>query len=101
MPCGYARSPSGARSSSSLERRSHWMGGGAASWYFLSALAAALASCSSTPEKDPATDPNIVPANYKQEILLTLTRRLEDPTNLSDTYISQPALTGTGATKSL
>jgi hypothetical protein len=75
------------------------MGRSAASWYLLSALAAALAACSSTPEKDPATDPNIVPADYKQEILLTLTRTLEDPTNLRDTYISEPAFTGTGANK--
>jgi hypothetical protein len=61
----------------------------------LPAVAAALAACSSGPPKE--TEPNIPPANYKQEILLTLTRTLDDPTNLRDAGITEPALTKVGA----
>jgi hypothetical protein len=68
----------------------------AASWYLLSVLATALAACSGTNNKEPEADSNIVLANYKQEILLTLTRTLDDPTNLRDTYISDPVLTKVG-----
>ena len=56
-------------------------------------VAWALAACSGA-DKDPmAADPNIVPTNYKQEILDTMTRILADPTNVRDAFISEPALT--------
>jgi hypothetical protein len=51
----------------------------------------ALAACSSS--KEVPVDPNIFPANYKQEILDTLSNTLIDPTNVRNTFISDPALT--------
>ena len=55
------------------------------------AFAMALAACSSDSKKD-AVDPNIFPANYKQEILDTMTGLLADPTNVRDAFITEPAL---------
>jgi hypothetical protein len=66
------------------------MGGHAARLGLLSALAMALAACMSDSKK--AEDPNIFPANYKQEILDTLTSALADPTNVRDAFITEPAL---------
>jgi hypothetical protein len=57
------------------------------------ALVMAVAACSSDSKKDTA-DPNIFPADYKQEILNTLSRTLDDPTNVRDAAISDPALSG-------
>ncbi len=70
------------------------MGRNAASLCLLSVLAMALAACSSDSKKE--LDPNIVPANAKQEILDTMTKTLPDPTNVRDAYMSDPALTSTG-----
>jgi hypothetical protein len=55
------------------------------------ALGSALAACASDDNKEP--DPNILPTNYKQDVLDTMTRLLADPTNVRDAYISEPALT--------
>jgi hypothetical protein len=60
----------------------------------LPVLAMTLAACSSG--KTPEVDPNIVPTNYKQEILTTLMNSLDDPNNLRDAYISDPVLASTG-----
>jgi hypothetical protein len=65
--------------------------------WLVPALAMALGACSSS--KTPEVDPNIVPTDYKQEILNTLTRSLDDPTNLRDAYISDPVLTSTGTNR--
>ena len=51
----------------------------------------ALAACASDDKKD--VDPNILPTNYKQEILDTMTGVLADPTNVREAFISEPALT--------
>jgi hypothetical protein len=67
----------------------------AACLWLLPALAMALVACSSS--NTPEANPNIVPTDYKQEILDALTRALDDPTNLRDAYISDPVLTSTGA----
>ena len=54
-------------------------------------LALALAACSSDKgNKEP--DPNILPVNYKQEIIDTLAKALDDPTNVRDAFISEPVL---------
>ena len=56
----------------------------------------ALAACSSDSKKDEA-DPNIVPTNYKQEIIDTMIKSIfEDPTNVRDAYISDPVLRAAG-----
>ena len=60
------------------------------------ALVAGLAACSSSGSKQAEENPNLPPVDYKQEILLTLTRTLDDPTNLRDAFISDPALTPVG-----
>jgi hypothetical protein len=54
-------------------------------------LGLALASCVANDKKE--ADSNIVPTNYKQEILDTLMSTLPDPTNVRDAFISDPALT--------
>jgi hypothetical protein len=55
-------------------------------------LGLAAAACSSN-SKVEDVDPNIFPSNYKQEILDTLTHVLDDPTNVRDAFVTDPALT--------
>ncbi len=54
------------------------------------ALGVALAACSSDNTKEP--DPNIFPANYKQEILDAIPGVLAEAGSIRDAYISDPAL---------
>jgi hypothetical protein len=61
----------------------------------LSAFSLAFTGCSSG-SKAPEENPNQFPANYKDEILLTMTNSLEDPTNVRDAYISDPVLRRAG-----
>ncbi len=64
--------------------------------YLLSGLVAlALAACSSDSKKA-EPDPNTLPVNYKREIIDTLTRELDDPTNVRDAFISEPVLRPAG-----
>ena len=55
------------------------------------ALALVLAACSSD-KKEPEENPNVFPADYKSEILTTMTTMLDDPTNVRNAYISDPML---------
>ena len=57
----------------------------------LSAVALALTACSSS-KKEPDENPNLFPADYKNEILTTMTSTLENPTNVRAAYISDPVL---------
>jgi len=57
----------------------------------LCVLGLALAACAANDKKE--SDPNIMPVNYKQEILDTLMSSLPDPTNVREAFISEPALT--------
>ena len=66
-----------------------------ASACLLSALAAGLTGCSSS-SKQSEENPNIFPADYKNEILLTMTNTLEDPTNIRGAFISEPLLRPAG-----
>lgn len=59
---------------------------------FLTAATIALAACSSSGKKGDDVEPNIFPANYKSEIALTLSKTLDDPTNIREAAISEPAL---------
>jgi hypothetical protein len=69
----------------------------AASACLLSTLAVGLIGCSGTgSSKQPEENPNIFPADYKNEILLTMTNALEDPTNIRDAFISEPVLRAAG-----
>lgn len=61
----------------------------------LSAVALALVACSSS-KKEPDESPNLFPADYKDEILTTMTSTLENPTNVRDAYISDPVLRSAG-----
>jgi hypothetical protein len=54
----------------------------------------ALAACGGG--KVPEVEPNIVPANFRQEILDTLRTTLDDPTNVRDAFISDPVITPVG-----
>lgn len=53
-------------------------------------MAIALGGCTGSKEVEP--EPNVLPANYKQEILDTMMRVLEDPTNIKDAYVTDPFL---------
>ena len=66
----------------------------AGNWCLMAVIAATFAACSSS--KEVPVDPNVFPAQYKQEIVDTLSRTLIDPTNVRDAYISDPALTAIG-----
>src|SRR3569833_3000013 len=60
----------------------------------LLAAAATLAACSGN--KDVAVDPNVVPTEYRRELLFTLQKVLDYPTNVRDAAISDPALRSAG-----
>jgi hypothetical protein len=62
------------------------------------AAALMLAACGSDYYigKPKNVDPNIFPAEYKKEITDLLTTTLEDPTNVRDAFITDPALISTG-----
>ncbi len=62
----------------------------AGNWFLMAVVAGMLAACASSTEKP--VEPNLLPANYKQEILDTLSRTLGYPTNVREAYISDPAL---------
>ncbi|MGE5165981.1 MAG: hypothetical protein ACM3IH_18415 [Sphingobacteriales bacterium] len=67
----------------------------AANAYLVSALVLSLAGCSSS-SKQPEENPNQFPADYKNEILNTMSATLEDPTNVRSAYISEPVLRPAG-----
>ena len=60
-----------------------------------SALALALSACSSD-KKELEENPNVFPADYKSEILTTMTSTLDNPTNVRNAYISDPILRAAG-----
>lgn len=68
----------------------------AVSAFLLSLLAVDLIGCSGSGSKQPEENPNVFPADYKNEILLTMTNTLEDPTNIRDAFISEPVLRQAG-----
>ena len=55
-------------------------------------VALGLAACSSS-SKNVEPDANIFPKDYKTEIMYTLQRELDDPTNIRDAFVSEPFLT--------
>src|SRR4029078_8371634 len=61
-----------------------------------STLAVSLIGCSGRRSKQPEENPNVFLAEYNNEILLKMTNTLEDPTNIRDAFISEPALRQTG-----
>ena len=67
-----------------------------ASVCLLSAAVLSVAACSSSTSKTPEENPNQFPADYKNEILLTMTSSLDDPTNVRDAYITEPLLRRAG-----
>lgn len=66
------------------------MNGFAARLALIGAAAVALAACAAPKEVEP--EPNVLPANYKQEIIDTMMRTLDDPTNVKDAFITDPML---------
>ena len=67
----------------------------AANACLFSVLAISLIGCSSS-SKQPEENPNEFPANYKNEIMLTMTSMLDDPTNIRGAFISEPVLRQAG-----
>ena len=61
---------------------------------FVAAAALAVAGCGSGEYlgKPKEPEPNIVPVNYKQDIIDTLRQTLDDPTNVRDAAVSEPTL---------
>jgi hypothetical protein len=57
----------------------------------LLALGLALGACSGD-SKTALEDPNVYPKDYQKEILTTLTGQLDDPTNIREAGITDPAL---------
>ena len=68
---------------------------GAARLFLPAAFAVMLAACAAD-RRTQDLDPNIVPANYKQEVIDTLTQALDDPVNARDAFISEPVLAQVG-----
>ena len=66
----------------------------AGNWLSIAIFAAALAACSNY--NPPEVDPNLAPVDFKKEIIDTLTTTLNDPTNLRDAYLSDPAMMPVG-----
>jgi hypothetical protein len=62
----------------------------------LAGFAAALAACASPNTDPPTTDPNTFPTKYKQEILDTMAKTLDVPTNVKDALITDPVLRAVG-----
>jgi hypothetical protein len=58
------------------------------------ALAVALAGCAADDYlgKPKEPEPNIMPVEYRRQITDTMTPLLDDPTNVKDAFISDPAL---------
>jgi len=67
----------------------------AGSLSLLSFFALVAAGCSSG-SKTPEENPNVFPSGYKDEILNTMTTLLDDPTNVRNAYISDPAISTVG-----
>jgi hypothetical protein len=72
------------------------MRGNAVSLCTLSMLAVALAACSGDSKKADNVDPNLFPSDYKREIFTTLTKKLDDPTGVRDSGITEPMLRQAG-----
>jgi hypothetical protein len=72
------------------------MSGKTVSLCALSVLAIALAACSGDSKKLDNVDPNLFPTAYKHEIFITLTTKLEDPTGIRDSGITEPMLRQAG-----
>ncbi|HET7805631.1 MAG TPA: hypothetical protein VFL53_15415 [Pseudolabrys sp.] len=68
----------------------------AASTCLLSVLAMGLIGCSGSSSKQPEENPNIFPADYKNEVLFTMSKTLDDPTNIRGAFISEPVLRPAG-----
>ena len=66
-------------------------------------LALMLGGCAgSTGDQRRESEINVAPANYKADILAGMRTYLNDPTNVRDAYVSEPALKGVeGATRYL
>ncbi len=70
------------------------MGRWAATWFGIAIVAAGVAACSIDPKDE--QDPNIVPTNYKQELITTLLRSFQFPARVRDAFVTEPALTPVG-----
>jgi len=56
------------------------------------ALVLALAGCSSFRKEDPPLEPNVMPANYRQNLLTFLQQQLTDPVGVREAFVSEPRL---------
>lgn len=71
------------------------MVGCAARLCLLPALALSLVACSSD-KKQAEENPNVFPADYKNQILTTMTNTLDDPTNIRSASVTDPFVRSAG-----
>jgi hypothetical protein len=64
--------------------------------FSLAIAAIALGACSSSSGAGPVANPNVFPAQYRNEIITTLISSLDDPTGIRDASISDPVLRPAG-----
>lgn len=55
-----------------------------------------LGACSGTSKPDPTPNPNILPADYRDEIIDAIRRSDDDPVGIRDAFIAPPALRPSG-----
>jgi len=60
----------------------------AGNWFLTAVVAGMLTACASSEDKP--VEPNLLPTNYKQEILDTLSRTLGYPTNVAKPIFPSP-----------
>ena len=61
-------------------------------WLAVLAALAALAGCADGPSASLVRSARVYPANYRAELLAYLRNFLNDPTNVRNAYLSEPAL---------
>ncbi len=62
------------------------------SWWAVAASAVLVAACATDPGAVQVGNPNVPPANYREEILAYLKAYLNNPTGIRDAAITEPAL---------
>ena len=62
----------------------------------LTVAAIALGACSSMAGKSPGPDPNTFPSDWQNEIINTLTGKLDDPNGIRQASVTNPALKQAG-----
>jgi hypothetical protein len=60
-----------------------------------------VGACSTDPGSVMVSEPNVLPANYRADILVYLKTYLNDPTGIRESFIAEPVLRTVGSTAAL